>query len=182
MPSRLEPVKVAWRSAPKPLRAASALWGAAGVWTVITAISMLIAAANAVNSATGALNGIGQFSDSEEISSGEFMQKGLAPFQGIATGMSFGLIVVAVLMCACYILLAYFALKGKSAPRVIATVLAALSLPGLFMGAGVFFGVLLGVIGVILAWQKSVSYYIRAKALPLPSYQPRNMPEGASGE
>ncbi|MEZ2370955.1 hypothetical protein [Arthrobacter sp. RCC_34] len=178
MPSRLEPIKAAWRAAPKPLRAASTLWAAAGVWAVITAISMLIAAANAVNRATDALNGVGQFSDSQEIRSGEFMAKGLAPFQGIATGMSFGLIVVALLMCACYVLLGFFALKGKAAPRVVATVLAALSLPGLFMGAGVFFGVLLGIAGVVFAWQKPVTYFIRAKALPLPSYQPRSTPEG----
>ncbi|MGO4453307.1 hypothetical protein [Arthrobacter sp. RAF14] len=145
---------------------------------MITAVSMLIAAANAVNRATGALNGIGQFSDSQEIRSGEFMQKGLAPFQGIATGMSFGLIVVAVLICACYMLLGFFALKGNAAPRVIATILAALSLPGLFMGPGVFFGVLLGIVGVVLAWQKPVTYFIRAKALPLPPYQPRSTPEG----
>lgn len=178
MSSRLEPIKVAWKAAPKPLRAASALWAAAGIWAVITAVSMLIAAANAVNRATGALNGIGQFSDSQEIRSGEFMQKGLAPFQGIATGMSFGLIVVAVLICACYMLLGFFALKGNAAPRVIATILAALSLPGLFMGPGVFFGVLLGIVGVVLAWQKPVTYFIRAKALPLPPYQPRSTPEG----
>lgn len=77
----------------------------------------------------------------------------------VADGVSVGLVVVSVVALACYVLLAFMIKAGRSVPRIICSVLAALSVFGFLGPWPVWLVVILGAAAVVPLWLPTSNAY-----------------------